>query len=234
MPINAEPVDLDGDGDLDVVAGSRLEGRVLWYENQGALQFAEHRIDFAAPVIRTDGFNMDYADLDGDGRKDIVSVAAGSRLIWLQQPAEPQRPWAQHVIGTLAPDQLISVRLADIDGDGDLDAFCGSYSAGPRDHDGPEVGADAPLGRIAWFENPGAEPRSNWRRHDIVRRKRGMFDKWEVRDLDADGDLDFVGTRGNSYPYDGVFWLEQIRRVPEEPVFRQARDIDSEWVPVPD
>jgi len=38
-----------------------------------------------------------------------------------------------------------------------------------------------------------------------------MFGGFEVRDLDKDDDLDLISTRGNSVPYDGVFWLEQIR-----------------------
>jgi hypothetical protein len=38
-----------------------------------------------------------------------------------------------------------------------------------------------------------------------------MFDKFVVRDVDGDGDPDFYFTRGNSRPFDGVFWLEQTR-----------------------
>ena len=57
-------------------------------------------------------------------------------------------------------------------------------------------------GRLAWFENPGGGT-GEWTRHDISRRKRGMFDMAMARDLDGDGDIDFVGTRGNSVPYDG-------------------------------
>jgi hypothetical protein len=61
-----------------------------------------------------------------------------------------------------------------------------------------------------------------------------MYDKWLLRDLDGDGDLDAVGTRGNSEPYDGVIWLEQVRQAEPHRVFEQARAIDSQQMPPPD
>ncbi|MDZ7668705.1 MAG: FG-GAP-like repeat-containing protein [Gammaproteobacteria bacterium] len=232
IPINSEPVDLDGDGDLDIVAGSRGEARVLWFENLGGLRFAEHAIDLenAPESLAVTGFNMDYADLDGDGRRDIVTTAWLDAILLLHQPERPSDPWRWSLIGRGAPDQLVSVRLGDLDGDGDLDVFAGAYSRGPRDRDGPLLTIDDPLGRIVWFENP-EEARTPWVRHDISRRKRGMYDQWLLRDLDGDGDLDAIGTRGNSEPYDGVIWLEQVRTDGETSVFTQARSIDSRQMP---
>ena len=58
-----------------------------------------------------------------------------------------------------------------------------------------------------------------------------MYDKWIPIDLDKDGDLDFVGTRGNSKPYDGVIWLEQVRSKEPIPTFIQARIEDSISIP---
>jgi hypothetical protein len=180
------------------------------------------------------GFNMDYADLTGDGRTDIVSTAWPGYLLLLARPASAADSWSTSVLGSFAPDQLVSVRLADIDGDGDLDAFAGAYSRGPRDHDGKEVTRNDPLGRIAWFENPGqlGTTGSPWPRHDISRRKRGMYDKWLARDLDHDGDIDFLGTRGNSSPYDGVIWLEQIRTDTPVANFHATRLKDSQQMPL--
>jgi hypothetical protein len=238
IPINAEPVDLDDDGDLDVVAGSRGERRILWFENLGALDFREHRIDVdrslvdREQVLNITGFNMDYADLDGDGRKDIIANAWPSSLVWLKQPERFDQPWRLTLLGDIGPDQLVSVRLGDLDGDGDLDAITGAYSRGPRDHDGEAITAADPLGRIAWFENPGAQAGLEWIRHDISRRQRGMYDKWLLRDLDGDGDLDAIGTRGNSAPYDGVIWLEQIRTSKPRASFEQARERDSQQMPL--
>ena len=136
--------------------------------------------------------------------------------------------WIHHSIGSLAPDAITGILLADIDGDGDDDAFIGSYSSGPREGDGEVTETDA-LGRLAWFENPGANEvvPQLWQRHDISRRKRGMFDKFVARDIDGDGDIDLFGTRGNSAPFDGVFWLEQQRTSEPKARFTPARQDES-------
>ncbi len=235
IPINSEPVDLDGDGDLDVVAGSRAEKRILWFENLGEMQFAEHPIQISGLASESSitGFNLDYADINKDGRLDIIATAWPGSLWWLRQPDDSESAWQSHLIGTFLPDQLVSVKLADIDGDGDLDAFAGGYSRGPRDEDGADEGIDDRLGRIAWFQNPGDSAEERWMRHDISRRKRGMYDKWLARDMDDDGDLDMVGTRGNSFPFDGVIWLEQVRTDTAKAAFEQAREVDSEQMPLP-
>jgi FG-GAP-like repeat len=235
MPTNSEPVDIDSDGDLDIVVGSRGERRILWYENLGGMRFAEHDIVISSPALdlMVTGFNMDYADIDGDGRLDIVINAWFNSLVWLQQPADFDSPWVATLIGEFTPDWLASVALVDIDSDGDLDVFSGGYSRGPRDIDSPDVGVDDPLGRIGWFENPGEAQNMTWVRHDISRRKRGMYDQWLARDMDDDGDLDMVGTRGNSFPYDGLVWLEQVRSDAAQPAFKQSRDVESQPMPLP-
>ena len=61
---------------MDIVVGSRGETRILWLENLGNLQFKEHNIDLSDDLESGSwltGFNMDYADLNNDGRLDIVS-----------------------------------------------------------------------------------------------------------------------------------------------------------------
>lgn len=248
VPINAQPIDVDGDGDVDVVGGSRNERRIMWFENRGsrALAFVEHPIEIVGTSVPDDerpnnfrgttralvtGFNLDFADLSADGRVDVVLAEGASRLVWLEQPAEPSMPWKLHAIGSVAPDNATGFALADIDGDGDHDVIVGGYSRGPRDTDGTVTLNDR-LGRLAWFEHRGGTTKS-WVRHDISRRKRGMFDKFISFDFDGDGDVDFAATRGNSVPYDGVFWLEQVRTREPVPSFKKARQEDSEEVPLP-
>ena len=238
VPINSRPVDLDSDGDLDIMAGSRGEARVFWLENLGgpAIEFREHRIDVRQAAdgraMRMTGFMFQFHDFSADGRLDVLLAAGGYHVVWLEQPEHPSEAWPLHSIGSMAPDSATGLTLADVDGDGDLDIYCGSYSRGARDADDPEIGPDGRLGRLAWFENPGS-PGAPWPRHDISRRKRGMFDMAVARDLDGDGDTDFVGTRGNSLPYDGVYWLEQVRSESPSPSFARAREVDSEEMPLP-
>jgi len=231
-PINSQPVDLDGDGDLDVFGGVRGEKRLMWFENVtdgGEISFEPHTVEQDSDAT---GFNLDFEDLNGDGRLDVVAATARGEFSWLEQPESPEDEWRIHEIGPMTPDTATGFVLADIDGDGDSDLMAGSYSGGERLEDEEDRTANDDLGRIAWFQNPG-DPDAGWTRHDIVRRKRGMFDSFVARDMDGDGDVDFVATRGNSGDNDGVFWLEQQRSNQPVKVFWPARENDSQAMPLP-
>lgn len=235
IPQNSEPVDLDGDGDIDIVIGTRGEDRLVWFDNpgDGSLNFIERAIGING--ARMAGFNLEYADLNTDGRLDIIGAGVGpvgNGLVWIEQPARKGDAWNARYIGTFAPDSITGLETADINGDGHMDVFAGSYSRGERESDDANAQLTDPLGRLGWFQNPGVAG-AEWIRHDVSRRKRGMFDKFIAYDMDGDGDADFVGTRGNSYPYDGVFWLEQVRSAAPVQRFTKARALDSVEMDLP-
>ena len=71
--------DFDGDGDLDVVAASGEDDRVLWFENTDGLgQFGEEQVvseDF-------DGaFYLGTADFDDDGDIDVIAAGIVANLV---------------------------------------------------------------------------------------------------------------------------------------------------------
>jgi hypothetical protein len=242
MPINVRAVDIDGDGDVDVFGGSRGEGKLVLFENLGndepwndkwrEIQLTQRHAKLGGHVTvagtdltysirgNSQGFMLEFADLNADGRLDVVLIL-GNAIGWLEQPAELDKPWKEHLIGILHPDYPTGLKLADINGDGRLDLFVGGYSYTQRRIDSNSLVATRPCGRLAWFESP-ADPAQPWRSHNISRRAQGMYDMFVACDVNSDGLLDFITTRGNSNPQDGTIWLEQVRTKQPAPVFTSA------------
>lgn len=83
---NSKPVDIDNDGDLDILMGSLENYRVGWHENLDGLG------NFSPPLIidstLAGGSNIVATDLDNDGDLDLVVnslVANGEKfLVWFE------------------------------------------------------------------------------------------------------------------------------------------------------
>ena len=64
-------VDVDGDGDMDVLSASSYDDKIAWYENNGSGSFTEHTITTSADEARS----VHAADVDGDGDMDVLSAS---------------------------------------------------------------------------------------------------------------------------------------------------------------
>ena len=111
-----------------------------------------HRNESRALV---NGFNIEFVDLSGDNRLDVV-LAEGltlvNSLVWLEQPRGDSAEWKLHTIGNYDPDQRVSIFVSDINGNGRPDVRIGGYGRGSRDKK-RGVTRDDPRSRLAWFEH---------------------------------------------------------------------------------
>jgi len=134
--------DLDQDGDVDIVwsngdAFVATDYRPLpthgvqWLENQGDLAFRFHRLgDFPG------AYDPCAADLDGDGDLDVLAVSGFN--YWERPGAQSMMWWEnlgekQFLAHDLAeePTHLLTVDVADMNGDGRIDAVTGSMNLYP-------------------------------------------------------------------------------------------------------
>ena len=203
-PVHVEAVDIDADGDLDLLVASMAVvfphndriGTVFILENDGRQNFTAHTIlENTSRVV-----DIRAADLNGDGRLDLALAQFGydqGEVTWLEQTG----PWTfkRHVILELSG--AINVCVADFDGDGK-----------------PDIAAllSQQWEEVYLFKNDGRgnfQARRLWGSTNEDYGSSGIC----VADLNRDGRPDIVYSNGDGFgpsatpgprPWHGVQWLE--------------------------
>jgi len=117
-------VDLDGDGDLDVVTakGNDDSAQVWWFENPGAPATGVWRESKVAEVeTESEVKDLYVADIDHDQRPDVAVRTKHYFALYFQE--EPQT-WTERKIENREREGMT---LADLDEDGDYDAIMNGY-----------------------------------------------------------------------------------------------------------
>ncbi|GAA6138994.1 hypothetical protein NBRC116583_27410 [Arenicella sp. 4NH20-0111] len=192
--------DVDGDGDLDVVAGNR--GRNRLYLNNGSVNPFNNvtGVDITTDSNTTSSIVLDDVDGDGDldaiaGNSDTIQREA-NRLYLNNGTADPFNGVAGTNIGE-DRDVTLSIAVGDVDGDGDLDVITGN------------------VGRSRLYLNNGSAAPFNGVAEAIIG-EGSNTSAIALGDVDNDGDLDLIvgGSReepnrlylndGSAAPFNGV------------------------------
>lgn len=229
-------IDLDGDGDKDIVASAIDAADIAWYENDGQQNFAKHPIDGSFICAEY----LHIVDLDMDGDLDIVAgacSASGVVIAWFENNG--QQVFAKHIIDSTikGPNSVFAI---DLDDDGDIDIVSDGIEDDDvlwfendgqqgftkhtidgnfdnvfyvyaidldNDNDVDVLAAATEANQLAWWENDGSE---NFTKHFIATNYAGSTFV-DVSDVDGDGDLDVMGTafgNGGTFGLDDVDWFE--------------------------
>lgn len=153
--------DLDGDGDIDILAANCDDNEFAWYENLGGnpIRWEKHLFNDRG---RRQPCHCRMTDLDGDGDNDFIGVAIveGSIMMYENDGQSPPNftprilytdpdgfafpPYNQNGPEFGLTGGIRQIAFGDVDGDGDIDLASAAVN----------------LDYVAWFENDGNSPPS--------------------------------------------------------------------------
>jgi len=183
--VGACVLDVDGNGYIDLVTGG------AWYRNPGKAGGPFERIVFDADLKGV--HDVTSADLDGDGRQEIITMSDQNNLRWYKIAADPSQPWTKHDIGKGVHAGAV---VGDVDGDGDLDIVRTNVWFENLNGDG-----------LVWVEHaigPNTPPPADFQPYFAFDATRAA-----VRDVNRNGKMDIVFCDAE-IPGGAVWWMENM------------------------
>ncbi|MFL3006866.1 MAG: FG-GAP-like repeat-containing protein [Candidatus Neomarinimicrobiota bacterium] len=180
------PIDLDEDGDIDIVSRFNDGSNVItWFENNGSESFTGNSID------NIQAGNIEVIDLDEDGDYDlVVPDLTNDHLTWYANNGSES--FTKNTIDNSGMIDIYDVEVGDIDGDGDLDIAAQTASDNNTSDD-----------KIVWYANNGSE---SFTEYDVDTDLSYPY-RFNLVDIDGDGDLDMVTAARQG---DEVVWYENV------------------------
>ncbi|MEW7292098.1 FG-GAP-like repeat-containing protein [Aquimarina sp. 2304DJ70-9] len=175
---DSRPIDIDNDGDLDIVSiRDSPNANLVWYENiNGSGIFKNAQVINSTIEINIQSTIGDIAvgDIDKDGYQDFVLVQGkdNETVSWLRNENGSGTFSLPIEVGTNV-DRPSSVKLGDIDGDGDLDL----------------VVFEGFTGLVKWFKN--VDGKGSFA-PAVILPNSAAFRGLCLADLDQDNDLDVI------------------------------------------
>lgn len=180
--------DIDLDGYMDVVVTqmnldsvSNIESKLFWYENKAPITgFIEHQIaDFGGSTINLNFIKqLELADVDSDGDKDIVLMLGGDRdvVMYRNNSAFPSHFSSKQLLKSFPSIVLNELRVGDMNNDGNVDIVVSTEN---------EVG---------WFKNSSDTTAFVYSviNDNELYNSNGLH----LSDIDNDGDLDIFAKAG--------------------------------------
>ena len=134
---DAELIDIDNDGDLDLFLTNAYSSTTQFYKNIGTSQAPEYEEQLDTSIFPSDLYwdqpYLNFVDLDHDGDQDLVFNGTSpynvetENIIYYENTGTPETPEFVEALGDLflGINQEAQVEFVDYDGDGDLDMFGG-------------------------------------------------------------------------------------------------------------